>query len=208
MSFEVVREFENKIAEFYGAPYAVSVDCCTHGIELCLRLLQASYMEVPKHTYISVPLLSKKLGIDLKWKDEDWLDYYKIGGTNIIDAAVCWKKNSYVPGHFMCLSFQFQKHLSLGRGGMILTDDKKSVDKLKKMSYDGRLPDIPWATQNIETMGYHYYMTPETATKGLKKLPQAIKTKPRQWVLSDWPDLTKMGIFNEPKGVDPYLQTR
>ena len=51
-------------------------------------------------------------------------------------------------------------------------------------------------------------MTPETATKGLKKLPQAIKTKPRQWVLSDWPDLTKMGIFNEPKGVDPYLQTR
>ena len=208
MSFEVVREFENKIAEFYGAPYAVSVDCCTHGIELCLRLLQAPYMEVPKHTYISVPLLSKKLGIDLKWKDEDWLDYYKIGGTNIIDAAVCWKKNSYVPGHFMCLSFQFQKHLSLGRGGMILTDDKKSVDKLKKMSYDGRLPDIPWATQNIETMGYHYYMTPETATKGLKKLPQAIKTKPRQWVLSDWPDLTKMGIFNEPKGVDPYLQTR
>ena len=208
MSFEVVREFENKIAEFYGAPYAVSVDCCTHGIELCLRLLQTPYMEVPKHTYISVPLLSKKLGIDLKWKDEDWLDYYKIGGTNIIDAAVCWKKNSYVPGHFMCLSFQFQKHLSLGRGGMILTDDKESVDKLKKMSYDGRLPDIPWATQNIETMGYHYYMAPETATKGLKKLPQAIKTKPRQWVLSDWPDLTKMGIFNEPKGVDPYLQTR
>ena len=208
MSFEVVREFENKIAEFYGAPYAVSVDCCTHGIELCLRLLQTPYMEVPKHTYISVPLLSKKLGIDLKWKDEDWLDYYKIGGTNIIDAAVCWKKNSYVPGHFMCLSFQFLKHLSLGRGGMILTDDKESVDKLKKMSYDGRLPDIPWATQNIETMGYHYYMTPETATKGLKKLPQAIKTKPRQWVLSDWPDLTKMGIFNEPKGVDPYLQTR
>ncbi len=208
MSFKVIKEFENKIAEFYGAPYAVSVDCCTHGIELCLRLLQAPYMEVPKHTYISVPLLSKKLGIDLKWKDEDWLDYYKIGGTNIIDAAVCWKRGSYVPGHFMCLSFQFQKHLSLGRGGMILTDDKESVDVLKKMSYDGRLPDIPWATQNIETMGYHYYMTPETATNGLKKLPQAIKTKPRQWVLSDWPDLTKMGIFNEPEGLDPYLQTR
>ena len=33
MSFKVVTDFENKIADFYGAPYAVSVDCCTHCIE-------------------------------------------------------------------------------------------------------------------------------------------------------------------------------
>ena len=195
MNFNSVKEFEKKIAEWFGSKYAVAVDCCTHGIELCLRLLQTPYMEVPKHTYISVPLLSKKLGIDLKWKDEDWLDYYKIGGTNIIDAAVCWKKNSYVPGHFMCLSFQFQKHLSLGRGGMILTDDKESVDKLKKMSYDGRLPDVPWREQNISSVGYHYYMTPETALDGLNKLPDAIRSEPKKWVISDWPDLTKMEVF-------------
>ena len=195
MSFEVVKEFESKIADFYGAPYAVSVDCCTHAIELCLRYLDVSYIEVPKHTYISVPLLSKKLGIELKWTDEEWVDYYLIGGTNIIDSAVSWKRDSYVPGHFMCLSFQFRKHLSLGRGGMILTDDKESADALKKMSYDGRLPDIPWATQNISTMGYHYYMTPETAKLGLEKLPEAIETKPRQWVLSDWPDLSRMEVF-------------
>ena len=87
MSFEVVKEFESKIADFYGAPYAVSVDCCTHAIELCLRYLDVSYIEVPKHTYISVPLLSKKLGIELKWTDEEWVDYYLIGGTNIIDSA-------------------------------------------------------------------------------------------------------------------------
>ena len=195
MSFEVVKEFESKIADFYGAPYAVSVDCCTHAIELCLRYLDVPYIEVPKHTYISVPLLSKKLGIELKWTDEEWVDYYLIGGTNIIDSAVSWKRDSYVPGHFMCLSFQFRKHLSLGRGGMILTDDKESADALKKMSYDGRLPDIPWATQNISTMGYHYYMTPETAKLGLEKLPEAIETKPRQWVLSDWPDLSRMEVF-------------
>ena len=44
-------------------------------------------------------------------------------------------------------------------------------------------------------MGYHYYMAPETAMLGLKKLPNAIKTKPRKWVLEDWPDLTQMEIF-------------
>tara|TARA_R100000008_G_C3524367_1_gene135748 strand:- start:155 stop:751 length:597 start_codon:yes stop_codon:yes gene_type:complete len=195
MSFKVVSDFENKIANFYGAPYAIAVDCCTHGIELCLRLLEAPYIEVPKRTYLSVPFLASKLGIDLKWKDEDWKDYYKIGGTNIIDAAVLWKKNSYIPNTFMCLSFQFQKHLSLGRGGMILTDNKEAAIELKKMSYDGRLPDIPWREQDIQTVGYHYYMNPEIAQIGLDKLPTAIKTKPRDWVVTDWPDLTKMGVF-------------
>ena len=32
-------------------------------------------------------------------------------------------------------------------------------------------------------------MTPEIAQKGLDKLPDAIKNKPRQWTINDWPDL-------------------
>ena len=124
LDFNIVIQFENKIAEFFGAPYAVAVDSCTHGIELCLRHIEAPYIEVPKRTYLSVPFLANKLGIELQWKDEVWTDYYKIGGTNIYDAAVLWKQNSYIPGSFMCLSFQFQKHLSLGKGGIILCDNK------------------------------------------------------------------------------------
>lgn len=41
-------------------------------------------------------------------------------------------KNSYIPNTYMCLSFQFQKHLSLGRGGMILLDNKEDAIILKK----------------------------------------------------------------------------
>ena len=212
MSFEVIKTFENKIAEFFGSPYAVAVDCCTHGIELCLRYENFSYITVPKHTYISIPFLAKKIGIELKWKDEDWKDYYYLTNhknfTPIIDAAVLWKKNSYIPGTFMCVSFQFRKHLSLGRGGIILTDNKKAALDLKKMTYDGRHPDIPWREQNIESMGYHYYMTPETAKLGLDKLPNAIKNKPTQWTIYDWPDVSKMKIFNTNKDIDPYLQTK
>ena len=95
----------------------------------------------------------------------------------------------------MCLSFQFQKHLSLGRGGMILLDDKEAYDKLSKMVYDGRISDVPWRDQNVDTFGYHYYMTPETAQLGIKKFQDAIHTEPRRWVLEDWPDLTQMEIF-------------
>lgn len=195
MSFEVVKEFESKIADFFGAPYAVAVDCCTHGIELCLRYKEVQKMIVPVQTYISVPLLAKKLNIELEWKEEEWQDYYYIGETNIIDAAVLWKKNSYIKNTFMCVSFQFRKHLSLGRGGVILCDNLEDYNNLKKMSYDGRVPDVPWASQNISTMGYHYYMTPETAQKGLEKLENAIINEPKQWTINDWPDLRKMEIF-------------
>ena len=195
MSFEIITKFEQELAKFYNSPYAVAVDCCTHGVELCLKYTEAQTITVPKHTYISIPFLSHKLGIELIWKDENWVDYYYIT-DKVIDAAVLWKKDSYVPNTFMSISFQFQKHLSLGRGGIILTDDKVAAEQLKKMTYDGRIPNVPWRIQNISTLGYHYYMTPETAQNGLNKLQKAIETKPKQWVLKDWPDLTKMDIFN------------
>ena len=196
MSFNTITEFEEKIAEFFGSPYAIAVDCCTHGVELCLRYTNARKISVPKRTYISIPFLAEKLRIELEWKDEEWKDFYYL--TNkIIDSAVLWEKDSYISDTFMCVSFQYQKHLSLGRGGIILTDNKDAAKELKKMSYDGRLPDSPWREQNISSIGYHYYMTPETASLGLEKLDDAIKTKPRKWVVTDWPDLTKMNVFNK-----------
>jgi len=194
VSFKPIKDFETEIAKFFGSPYAVATDCCTHAVELCLRYTAAKLIEVPQHTYISIPMLSIKLGIDMKWKSENWLDYYYLT-DNIIDAAVLWKEKSYIENTFMCVSFQFKKHLSLGRGGVILLDSKEAALELKKMSYDGRTPDTPWATQNISSMGYHYYMTPETANLGLEKLPKAIATKPKQWTIKDWPDLTNMEIF-------------
>ena len=214
MSFEIVNKFENKIAEFFGAPYAVAVDCCTHGIELCLRQQEVLTLIVPKRTYLSVPMLANKLNIRLQWNDEQWEDYYWLEGTNIIDAAVLWKKDSYIPNTFMCVSFQFQKHLSLGRGGIILTDNKEAAIELKKMSYDGRLPNVPWRNQNIDTMCYHYYMAPEIALMGLNKLEKAINTPPKKWSIDEWPDLTEMEIFKTTEdycienNISIYTQTK
>lgn len=196
MDFNIVTKFEKEISEFYGSPYAIAVDSCTHGVELSLRYTKSNKIYCPKHTYISIPFLSNKLNIDLKWVNNDWSDYYYLT-DNVIDAAVLWKQNSYIPHTFMSVSFQFQKHLSLGRGGVILCDNPIAAEQLKKMSYDGRLPNMPWREQNINTIGYHYYMTPETAQKGLDKLPEAIATQPRKWVINDWPDLTQMDIFKK-----------
>lgn len=196
MTFEIVKEFETSVADFFGAKFAIAVDSCTHGIELCLRLTRADKIRIPKHTYLSVPFLSEKLKIKLEWTDEKWEDYYFLT-DKIADAAVFWKKNGYIENTMMCVSFQYQKHLSLGRGGVILLDNEQDAITLKKMSYDGRIPNIPWREQNIDMVGYHYYMTPETAKLGIEKLPSAIQTQPKKWVYTDWPDLTQMDVFKK-----------
>ena len=193
-TFETIAEFENRVAEFFGAPYAVAVDSCTHGVELCLRYTKAETIVVPTRTYLSIAFLANKLNIKLHWTNIEWKNFYSLT-HNVIDAAVLWKRDSYIPGTMMSLSFQYQKHLSLGRGGMILLDNKEARDELVRMSYDGRERHSPWRDQNIKSVGYHYYMTPETAQLGLEKLDGAINTKPRQWIVTDWPDISQMEIF-------------
>lgn len=191
-----VRQFENVIKEFYNAPYAIATDCCTHAIELCLRYIKPQYVSCPKHTYLSVPMTFNKLNIPYLWDDIAWTDYYFIGNTNIVDGAVHWKKNGYIRNTFMCLSFQFKKHLKLGRGGMILLDDKKAYDVLSKTRYDGRDIYIPWAEQDIDMMGYHYYMTPETAQKGIEEFEKVKDLPAKVWSYDDYPDISKMKVFN------------
>jgi len=192
-----IKEFENLVARYYGAKYAVATDCCTHAIELCLRVYKPTRtINCPRHTYLSVPMTFEKLNLSWEFCDAHWSNYYYIGNTNIIDAAVYWKRDGYILGSLMCLSFQYRKHLNLGRGGMILLDNAEQYETLSKMRYDGRTDDKPWAEQNIETIGYHYYMTPETAQLGLDKFSNAVNTQPKLWSYKDYPDLRTMKVFN------------
>lgn len=191
-----VREFEYEVSNFFSAPYAIATDCCTHAIELCLRLTKHNNVTCPTNTYLSVPMTFEKLGLNWAFFHQYWKDYYYIGNTNIIDAAVYWKEDGYIPNTMMCLSFQFKKHLNIGRGGMILLDNYEQYCQLLKMRYDGREDDIPWADQDINTLGYHYYMTPEMAQIGIDKLKVARNTKPKQWTWENYPDISKMKVFN------------
>jgi|TARA_B110000503_G_C7053763_1_gene373484 dTDP-4-amino-4,6-dideoxygalactose transaminase len=196
-----IEQLEEKVAEFFGAPFAVAVDCCTHALELCLRLLAERdafpyQYTCPPHTYLSVPMTFEKLHLDWNFVDTKWEKCYTIGNTNIIDAAVLWEKDSYIPSSMMCLSFQLRKHLSLGKGGMILLDNAEDANILRQTRYDGR-PDLdrPWADQNITMFGYHYQMTYETAQIGLDKFDDAVTRIPKHWTYKDYPDLSTYKIF-------------
>lgn len=195
--FEIISEFEDRIAQFYGSSYAVSTDSCTHAIELCLRRQKSNDVSCPTQTYVGIPMTFEKLGLRWSWNDQSWQDYYYIGGTNIVDAAVYWKRDGYIDSTLMCLSFQFQKHLSLVRGGAILTNDHDEYVALKKLSFDGRYGDSPWVDQDITSLGYHYYMPIETAKLGLEKIDTAISTIPRKWSHLDYPYLPDFSVFQK-----------
>lgn len=197
LTFDIISKFEHQIANYFGASYCIAVDCCTHAIELCLRLKQPNnVITIPKQTYISIPFTLIKLGLKWQWHDIFWKNYYYLTNTNIVDAAVTWKKNSYIPNTLMCISFQHKKHLCIGKGGAILTDNVEDYKQLKLMSYDGRqLNNVPWYNQNISTIGYHYYMTPELALRGIEIFEKVKDIPPKLWTYKDYPDLTKMSVF-------------
>ena len=77
-----------------------------------------------------------------------------------------FRKNMYDPGYFQCLSFHYAKHIPIGRGGMILTDNKKARDWFRLMRNDGRR-EIPKEQDEVRMLGWNFYMTPEQAARGL-----------------------------------------
>lgn len=197
---EAVDLFENAVADYCSAPYAVSTDSCTHALELIWRYLGVKEVTCPCHTYPSVPMTVLKLGLKLHWADIDWSADYEFPNSSVVDASTNFSEQLYQrPGHFYALSFQAKKRLPIGRGGMILTDDPKAYEWFKRASWDGRDRSRPWKKQNLDQIGYHYYMPPEDAARGLALLAEIQKAPeayPQELVgREDYPDLRQMPVF-------------
>lgn len=209
--FDSVTLFEKKVAKFFGAKHGVATDCNTHALELALEVSieksSAFGLYCPSHTYLSVPLMLDRVcqrhrEKDITWSftQLEWFDNYYVS-NQVIDAAVTWRKDAYKRedrnNTFMCLSFQHKKHLSLGRGGMILTNDGKAAERLRRLAYDGRARDTPWAEQEITEPGFHYYMTPETAALGLAKLDEACSLPAALGGWDKYPNISQQPVFSK-----------
>lgn len=171
-AFDIIKEFEEELASYTEAKYAVMTDCCTHALELAFLATGFKQTQFTPYTYISIPMMLRKIGVKYKFNDvENWLGEYYFWDTNIWDSARKLTPNMYKPGQIQCLSFGYDKPLALGRGGAILLDDYELYKKLILMRYDGRdLSISPWEEQKEFVLGYHYKPTPEEAELGLKLL--------------------------------------
>ena len=190
--FDIITEFEQELASYTGARYAVMTDCCTHALELAFLATGFKKTEFTPRTYISIPMMLHKIGVKYGYnKQEYWTGEYYFHHTNIWDSARALYPEMYKSGQIQCLSFGHNKPLTLGRGGAILLDDRDLYKQLKLMCYDGRdLSITPWETQKEFTLGYHYKPTPEEAERGLKLLGDH-DSLPKYY---EYPDLRKIII--------------
>ena len=195
-TWHIVQEFERAIADFFGARHGVAVDCCTHAMELVLRDIDwHEHITLPAHTYMSVPMMLDKLRIPYSFNTQHWRECYDIVPGYLRDAATLWRAQAHQPRSVTCVSFQFRKHLALGRGGMILLDDAVQAQRLRRMCHDGRTPELTQWQQDITELGYHYYMTPETAALGLLMFDQRRDAEYRVWSWKDYRDLRELSYF-------------
>jgi dTDP-4-amino-4,6-dideoxygalactose transaminase len=178
---DVITIFEEKVAKFAGSKYAVTVDCCSHGLFLSLKYLQAinelskdEVIVIPKMTYISAPMQIIQAGNKVEFEDIEWSGVYELKSTRIWDGAVRWTKDMYVGNDALqVVSFQLKKRIPIGKGGIILTDSLEAYEWLKLASYDGRDLNSPYTSENhVKMLGYHMYMTPEDAARGIILMDQ------------------------------------
>ena len=178
--YKIVEQFEELIADFAGSKCAVAVESCTAAIFLSLMYRtkvegeNSLYVDIPSKTYPSVPCSIIHAGLSPRFKDVEWGGEYVLGTLDIWDAALRFKRGMY-HGGLQCLSFHIKKHLKIGRGGAVLTNDNDTYEWLKKARFDGREP-IPLQEDNFTMLGYNMYMEPANAARGIQ-LFQAMLTK-------------------------------
>ena len=199
---DAITMFEDKVAKFAGAKYGVAVDCCSHGLFLSLKFykdvlkMKNEFIEIPAYTYCSVPMQIKHAGFTPKFEDIQWSGVYQLKPFEIWDGAVRWTKGMY-KGGFHIVSFQLKKRIPIGRGGMILTDDLAASKWFRKMTYDGRDLNLSYMEDNFEYCGYHYYMTPEDAARGILLMDQVPKKNLDSGNNRTYSDLSTKKVFYE-----------
>ncbi|MBP02203.1 MAG: hypothetical protein CMM25_05300 [Rhodospirillaceae bacterium] len=197
-----VEYFEGLIAEYAGSKYAVAVDSCTNALFLSIQLSETTTepISVPKRTYISVPMQIAHCGYKLQFNSLEWSGSYKLDPLPVVDSAQRFTENMYVADTLYCLSFHSKKILSIGRGGMILTDDRSARDWLRRSRYDGResiyYNDMKY--NNVPTLGWHMYMTPEEAVRGIEQFYKTPAVNADSGCSNDYGvDLSLLDCFND-----------
>jgi dTDP-4-amino-4,6-dideoxygalactose transaminase len=197
--YKIVKDFEKAIASYAGAKYGVAVSSCTNAIFLCCNYLFSGWsnmVTIPKRTYPGVACSIINANGCVKFVNKKWKGVYKLEPYPIYDSAKRFKKNMYIKGSYYCLSFHANKHLNIGRGGMILTDDPKAVKWFNRVKFDGRHEGMPLYKDKSDIVGWNMYLTPEQAMRGLR-IFNKIKNEnlPDQKEIPDYPDLSKWEAF-------------
>jgi dTDP-4-amino-4,6-dideoxygalactose transaminase len=209
--FDVVRQFEAALCKYTGAKYAVTTNSCTMALLLAVACWRDVIgpckahphlpdertwptVEIPKRTYISVPMSIMHAKCRVSFRDETWFGHYRLEPTPIWDSARRFTSGMFISGQMQCVSFHWRKILGIQQGGAILHDNPFADEWLRRARFDGRREGVAPKNDDFDMIGWHGYMSPEIAAEGLVRLsflPKRNADLPND----PYPDLSLMGIF-------------
>lgn len=197
--------FERELGSYTGAKHVILTDCCTNAIFLVLqyalktgKLQHQDCIRLPSRTYVSVPMALHHAGLRFRLEDYEWSGEYELGSTGIFDSAARFTGGmARVDSWAQCLSFQIKKRLPIGRGGAILTDDDALAEWARLAAYDGRNLSSKYdSPAHVLQLGWHFYMTPEDAARGLLILKDMKESYEDMMDSNHYPSLRQWNIIS------------
>ena len=204
--YKVTEEFEEKLADYTGAKYAITVDNASNAIFLALMYekVKGKTITIPSRTYPSVPCEIIHAGAKINWqhvKGTTIKGAYQLYPTKVWDSALSFTGDMYIPNTHMCVSFTGpHKIFKLSKGGAILTDNYKAYLWFKRARYSGRR-ECSYHDDNFDMLGWNFYMMPELAARGLLLIdhfynPDGTKKKNKDVEMA-YPDLSKFKVYDQ-----------
>jgi dTDP-4-amino-4,6-dideoxygalactose transaminase len=202
--YDITAEFERRLCDYTGAPYAVAVDNQSNALFLALMFegVKGRTLQIPSHTYPSVPCAIIHAGakVEFKYSGKLLTGEYQLEGSNVWDSALRFTSGMYRKGMMQCLSFTGPyKHLKLGKAGAILTDDYAAYLWLKRARFSGRR-ECSYHDDSFDMLGWNFYLLPEIAAKGVRDMQQFYNLdgtpKDMPDITLPYPDLSKFDIYN------------
>lgn len=204
--YKITEEFEEKLAKYTGAPYAVTVDNQSNALFLTLyyQNIKGQTVSIPSRTYPSVPCEIIHAGGKVNFEPVEGKTIkgaYQLKPTRTWDSALRFTANMYIPNSFMCISFTGPyKHFKLSKGGAILTDDLHAYHWFKRARYSGRR-ECSYHDDNFDMLGWNFYMMPELAARGLLLMNQFYNMdgtpKHNEDLELPYPDLSKFDVYKQ-----------
>ena len=204
--YKVTEEFEEKLAKYTGAAYAVTVDNQSNALFLTLyyQNIKGQSISIPSRTYPSVPCEIIHAGGKVNFEPVSGKTIkgaYQLKPTRTWDSALRFTANMYIPNSFMCISFTGPyKHFKLSKGGAILTDDLQAYHWFKRARYSGRR-ECSYHDDNFDMLGWNFYMMPELAARGLLLMSQFYNIdgtpKSNEDLELPYPDLSKFEVYKQ-----------
>jgi dTDP-4-amino-4,6-dideoxygalactose transaminase len=207
--YKITDDFEKELGRYTGAPYVITLDNMSNALFLSLyyekhitKTITGDTITIPNRTYPSVPceIIHSGLKVDFDLVDGRTIKgAYQLKGSNVWDSALRFTADMYIPKSHICVSFTGPyKHFKLSKGGAILTDSHDAYLWFKRARYSGRR-ECSYHDDNLDMLGWNFYMMPELATRGMLLMNQFYNIdgakKHNEDLELPYPDLSKFEIY-------------